>query len=155
MYGKEKNIVGIGCDFQTEKDENLNRKLAIENLSGGEKEKIKWMIENMSLNKAFIFKSQGKSQTEKEKILKDFQKQYIMYRENWHNQPKKAVKDKYYGRKLEEKNINPLCFDIEVASVCDLACPFCYRQYVATPDKIMSKQLAFKLIDQAAELKVP
>ena len=29
------NIVGIGCDFQTEGEES--RKLAIENLSGGEK----------------------------------------------------------------------------------------------------------------------
>ncbi len=155
MYSKEENIVGIGCDFQSEKDENFNRKLAIENLSGGEKEKIKWMIENMSSNKAFIFKSQGKSQTEKKKILNDFQQQYINYRDNWHNQPKKALKDKCYGKKLEEKNINPLCFDIEVASVCDLACPFCYRQYVATPDKIMTKELAFKLIDQASEINVP
>ncbi|MDA8779056.1 radical SAM protein [Candidatus Pelagibacter bacterium] len=155
MYGKDKNIIGIGCDFQSEKDENSDRKLAIENLSGGEKEKIKWMVENMSLNKAFIFKSQGKSEIEKAKILKDFQRKYIIYRENWHNQPKKAVKEKYYGKKLEEKNFNPLCFDIEVASVCDLACPFCYRQYVATPDKIMSKDLAFKLIDQASELNIP
>ena len=41
----------------------------------------------------------------------------------------------------------------EVASVCDLACSFCYRQYVATPDKIT--ELAFKLIDQASKLGIP
>ena len=37
MYNKDKNIVGIGCDFQSENDDNSSRKLAIENLSGGEK----------------------------------------------------------------------------------------------------------------------
>ena len=57
--------------------------------------------------------------------------------------------------KFKEKKFSPLCFDIEVASICDLACAFCYRQYVSTPDKIMKKELAFKLIDQASELNVP
>ncbi len=155
MYNKNKNIVGVGCDLQSENDDNLNRKLAIENLSGGEKEKIKWMVENMISNKAFIFKSKGKSKKEKEKLLRDFQNKYVNYRNDWHNQPKKAVREKYFGEKLKKENFNPLCFDIEVASVCDLACPFCYRQYVATPDKIMTKELAFKLIDQASELNVP
>ena len=96
-----------------------------------------------------------KSKKEKEKVLKLLQNKYIDYRTKWHNQPKDAVKNRSYGDELKDKNINPLCFDIEVASVCDLACPFCYRQYVATPDKIMNKELAFKLIDQAAELNVP
>ena len=58
-------------------------------------------------------------------------------------------------KKFEESQITPLCIDIEVASICDLACPHCYRQFIATPDKIISKELAFKLIDQASELKVP
>ena len=48
-----------------------------------------------------------------------------------------------------------MCVDIELAAICDLACPFCYRQYVATPDKFMDKKLAFKLIDQASEMNVP
>ena len=48
-----------------------------------------------------------------------------------------------------------MCFDIEVASICDLACAFCYRQHISTPDKIMKKELAFKLIRQAAKMKVP
>ena len=60
-----------------------------------------------------------------------------------------------YGDKFEKNNNSPLCFDLEVASACDLACGFCHRQYVSTPDKIMKKDLAFKLIDQAAKLKVP
>ena len=62
---------------------------------------------------------------------------------------------KLHSKKLESKNINPLCIDLEVASVCDLACPHCFRQYIATPDKIMSLDLAYKLIDQLAEQNVP
>ena len=155
MYRIEKKIIGIGCDFQSENEMSSKRKLAIENLSGGEKEKIRWMIANMTENKTFFFKAQGKSKKDREKVLKDLQSKYIDYRTKWYNQPKDAVKSRNYGNELKDKNINPLCFDIEVASVCDLACPFCYRQYVATPDKIMSKELAFKLIDQAAELNVP
>ena len=49
----------------------------------------------------------------------------------------------------------PLCIDLEVASVCDLACPHCFRQFISTPDKIMKKDLAFKLIKQAAKMNVP
>lgn len=48
-----------------------------------------------------------------------------------------------------------MCIDIEVAAVCDLACPHCYRQFIATPDKIMSSELVYKIIDQASELGVP
>ena len=40
-------------------------------------------------------------------------------------------------------------------SICDLACPFCYRSTYATPDKLISDSLAFSVIDQAAELGVP
>ena len=140
MHRIDKKIIGIGCDFQSENEMNSTRKLAIENLSGGEKEKIKWMTANMAENKAFFFQAQKKSKKEKEKVLKLLQNKYIDYRTKWHNQPKDAVKNRSYGDELKDKNINPLCFDIEVASVCDLACPFCYRQYVATPDKIMNKE---------------
>ena len=41
MHRIEKKIIGIGCDFQSENEMNSTRKLAIENLSGGEKEKIR------------------------------------------------------------------------------------------------------------------
>ena len=51
------NIVGIGCDFQNEGDEKT-RKLAIENLSGGNEDRISWMTKNMSQNNVskFIYK---------------------------------------------------------------------------------------------------
>ena len=56
---------------------------------------------------------------------------------------------------MREKGILPLCIDIETAAVCDLACPFCFREYYATPDKLINADFCYNLIDQAAELKVP
>ena len=147
------NIIGIGCDFQSENE--VSRKIAIENLSGGEKDRIKWMTSYMSSNKAFKYISLNKSKSEKEKLLKQFNNRYINYRKNWKNQPIESFNDKLYGQDFRNKRKTPLCFDIEVASICDLACAFCYRQYIATPDKIMKKELAFKLIDQASKLNIP
>ena len=139
------NIIGIGCDFQSENE--VTRKIAIENLSGGEQSRIKWMTSYMSSNKAFKYSSVNKSKSEKKELLKQFNKAYINYRKNWKNQPIESFKYKLYGQNFRDKNKTPLCFDIEVASICDLACAFCYRQYIATPDKIMKKELAFKLIE--------
>ena len=148
------NIVGIGCDFQNESIDN-SRKLAIESLSGGEKERVSWMIENMSSNKAYRYKIIDKNDLEKKNILMSFNENYLLYRKNWKHQPLNSFQQKMYGDKFKKNNKSPLCFDLEVASICDLACGFCYRQYISTPDKIMKKDLAFKLIDQAAELGVP
>ena len=131
------------------------RLLAIKNLKGSEKEKVVWMLANMSKNKVFKYRkklSKGKSD---EDFLEDLKSQYLEYRENWRLQPKKSFKNKLYGKNFKDSKNNPLCIDIEVASVCDLACPHCYRQYISTPDKIMDPDLAFKLIDQASELNVP
>ena len=154
MYRSRNKIVGIGCDFQTESDEN-SRKLAIENLSGGEKQRVSWMISNMYSNKAFKYKTLNKSKKEREEIFKKLCNEYLTYRKNWKNQPLQSFKKKLSGKKFKDENHNPLCFDLEVASICDLACGFCYRQYVSTPDKIMKKELAFDLIDQASKLNVP
>lgn len=147
------NIIGIGCDFQSEIE--VSRKKAIENLSGGEQDRIKWMTNFMSSNKAFKYSSVNKSKSEKKELLEQFNNAYINYRKNWKNQPLESFKHKLYGQNFRNKNKTPLCFDIEVASICDLACAFCYRQYIATPDKIMKKELAFKLIDQASKLNIP
>ncbi len=80
MFKNDNNIIGVGCDFQNEIDSNIKRKLAIENLSGGEKEKIKWMLKNMAFNKAFIFQTEKKSKIEKKKILNELKNRYISYR---------------------------------------------------------------------------
>ena len=152
-YSKSK-IFGVGCDFAYENDKNL-RKYAIENLSGGEQERINWMLKNMHLNKSFAYSSKNKNKTESKNLLKEFKILYIEYRKRWKEQSKISIQNKLYGKKFKEHNFSPLCLDLEVASICDLACSFCYRQYVATPDKIMKTELAFKLIDQAANLRIP
>jgi len=154
MSHLKENILGVGCDFELSNEES-SRKYAIENLSGGEKDRTNWMINNMHLNKSFIYRSKNKNKIEIENLLDDFKKKYVDYRRNWHDQPKLSLQKKLYGKKFKDNKIKPLCLDLEVASICDLACSFCYRQYVATPDKIMKKELAFKLIDQASKLGIP
>ena len=128
---------------------------AIKNLSGSEQDKISFMIENMHINKAFLYCTKDKSNKEQEKILTELKKTYLNYRSGWRKQPQSCFSKKLFGDDFKKLELSPLCIDLELASVCDLACPHCFRQTVATPDKIMSKKLAFKLIDQAAELKVP
>jgi len=151
----ETNILGVGCDFQLESEDNIYRKHAVENLSGGEQEKMDWMLKNMEKNKAFIFASLNKKESEKKQLLTELKENYINYRKKWNIQPKKIFENDEAAKELKKKKLELFCLDIEVASVYDLACSFCYRQYLATPDKIMSKDFAFKLIDEAADLKVP
>jgi MoaA/NifB/PqqE/SkfB family radical SAM enzyme len=128
---------------------------AIQFLSGGEKEKIDWMLSNMEHNKAFIYKSENLTKIEKIKLLEKFKKLYINYRISWKGQPKECFENNIYGNKFKELKKIPLCVDLELASICDLACPHCFRQFIPTPDKIMDKKLAFKLIDEASLLGVP
>jgi MoaA/NifB/PqqE/SkfB family radical SAM enzyme len=133
-----------------------SRQLAIKNLKGSDEElRVSWMLSNMKKNKTFIYFSKRKNEEDKKKLLKDLKNQYTNYRKEWRGNAKTAIKNNLIGKKFNESNIRPLCLDIEVASVCDLACPHCYRQFISTPDKIMSKKLAFKLIKQASKLKVP
>ena len=128
---------------------------AIKNLSGSEQDKINFMMDNMQENKAFLYSIKNKNNEEKKETLVDFKKRYLEYRTNWKGQPNKCFNNNIFGDELKKYNINPLCIDLELAAVCDLACPHCFRQTVATPDKVMEKKLAFKLIDQASELNVP
>lgn len=154
MDNSKLNIVGVGCDFQLEKDDS-SRKLAIESLTNNERDRVEWMVNNMGENKAFKYKSLNKNFEEKKILLENLKNDYLSYRKNWTLQPKNAVMGTTNKSNLKKEKIKPLCFDLEVASICDLACGFCYRQYVSTPDKIMKKELAFELIDQAAKLNIP
>lgn len=82
-------------------------------------------------------------------------KKFFNYRENWKAQPKNIIEKNIFGKNLLENKIVPLCLDIEIASICDLACAFCYRESLATPDKIIKSELFYKLIDQASDMGVP
>ena len=105
------------------------------------------MVLNASENKAIEFynKKYGKS-----KAIDLLIKDYLNYRNAWSKQPKSCIE--------ENKNLidsPPLCVDIETASICDLACPFCYRSALATPDRIIDFDFAINLIDQISQFKVP
>lgn len=109
-----------------------------------------FMVKNMKHNKAFKL-SNNTSNTELLRMQEKFKK----YRKNWAEQPKTIIEKKIDQKNFKKKKIIPLCVDLEVAAVCDLACPHCFRQYISTPDKIMRKELVIKLIDQASEIGVP
>ena len=106
----------------------------------------------------FAFKSyliNNNVQKDYKKILSDFQKRYKEYRSKWHDEA-----NKQYASKIDFLNdtstlSNPLCIDIEVAAICDLGCPHCFREHIITPDKIMSENLFKKIIDSISKLDVP
>ena len=68
-----KKMYCVGCDFELGNEEN-SRKYAIENLSGGEEDRINWMIKHMHLNKSFIYSSKNKNKIEIENLLNEFKK---------------------------------------------------------------------------------
>mgnify|MGYP001207666868 CR=1 FL=1 len=109
-------------------------------------DRVKFMIDNMNENLAFIeYLKLNKNFSEEEKLksLEDFKQRFQLYRTNWKSNPINAYKDNNF------ENYLPLCLDIETASICDLACPHCFREYIITPDKIMNFELYKKIIDTA------
>jgi len=114
-----------------------------------------YMIENMSYNKAYKFVTKINPSIDSSGLLYEFQNKYKNYRRRWHEQPKECINSLNFGSRLLESGNAPLCIDIETASVCDLACPFCYRESLATPDKIMSQNLFKNIVDQAVDMGVP
>jgi len=133
-----------------------SRKIAIKNLKGSDEEmRVSWMLKNMNENKTFKYLIKNEKLENHNILLKSLQERYKTYRSQWRGNAKFAIKNNLIEKRFNDSDIKPLCIDIETASVCDLACPHCYRQFIATPDKIMSKDLAFKLIDQASKLNVP
>ena len=86
------------------------------------------------------------------KILEDFKKKYIDYRKKWNQALNNYDKNNNYTNYLN--NITkPLSVDIETAAICDLACPHCSREYIITPDKLMSFDLYKQLIEQVSDLE--
>lgn len=131
------------------------RTYAIQGRRDGEAERLRHMVEHMQANKAYVHAAQAKGGDPNGQLLEQFRERFRWYRQSWRSLPHQAVENKLHGDAFTAAGHPPLCVDIELAAVCDLACPFCYRQFVATPDKIMDFDLAIRLIDQAAELGVP
>ena len=104
-----------------------------------------YMLRYMNLNRAYTHAISKNSfnTLEKKKILENFKSRYQEYRNNWINALK--VKNK----------AKPLSVDIEIAAICDLACPHCSREFLVTPDKLINFELYKSIIDQAVKLDVP
>ena len=74
-------------------ESNLTQSLryeAIQSLTGGEKEKIDWMLNHMRLNKTFRILSDNADDKKKHELLDSLKDRYIKYRQDWKNQPKKC-----------------------------------------------------------------
>lgn len=113
--------------------------------------RTEYMMQNMEYNEAYI--SLSRHTDDKKKFLENLKKEYKNYRDNWVNVLKKYEDPKNFE---EDKKISPpLSVDIETASICDLACPHCSREYIITPDKIMSFELYKKIIEECVNRKVP
>lgn len=128
---------------------------AIQSREDGEAKRLSYMIENMVHNKAYIYAKEENGGDLDGVLLTTFRDRFQRYRESWRAQPRSAIEQKLTGECFQNSKMTPLCIDIEVAAVCDLACPFCYRQFIATPDKVISDELSFRLIDEAVNLGVP
>lgn len=130
------------------------RKFAVNTLNSRE-DRIKVAIDKMEFNQAYKYASQQANGDPDRSILKEFQQRFFDYRKNWRSQPERMTNGISSIDLMRRDKVVPLSIDIEVASVCDLACPFCYRQHIATPDSLMNPDLCYNILDQCAELGVP
>ncbi|MEK9723186.1 MAG: radical SAM/SPASM domain-containing protein [Rhodospirillaceae bacterium] len=128
------------------------RKFAIQGRRNAEADRIAHMDRHMDRNRAY---RAAAASGDDGRILQAFRDRFRRYREQWREQPRHAVAERLTGDAFAATGAVPLCVDIEVATVCDLACPFCFRQTYATPDKVIADDLCFRIIDQAVELGVP
>ena len=119
-------------------------------------DKITYMNENMEFNLAYIshLKKLGIDDDDKS-ILKSYRERYKKYRVDWLESPKKQYLDHSEFLSTKGQIPNPLCVDIETASICDLGCPHCFRDYIMTPDKVMSEELFNKIIQMVSQLEIP
>jgi MoaA/NifB/PqqE/SkfB family radical SAM enzyme len=111
-----------------------------------------YMIANMSHNLAYKLSLENTTHLDDREHLEHLTSVYKLYRSLWRHQCEIFTDD---IKPNATNSLRLLCVDIETASICDLACPHCYRQYEATPDKVINFDLAISIIDQAAEMSVP
>ena len=116
-------------------------------------DKTKYALENMRYNLSYIeYLRKKNTHDDDSKILNEFKQKFLNYRESWKNLYAQNIDDFNY---LSSSIAGPLCVDIETASICDLACPHCFREYILTPDKIMNFEMYKKIIDEIVLLGVP
>ena len=139
------------ADIASTKQEILKGSSRLYSQNNNPFDRVRYMIDNMHLNKAYL--SLSKNTQNKEQLLSKLKKDYKIYRERWVNVHENYKNDQNFssGNKL----LPPLSIDIETAAICDLACPHCSREYIITPDKIMKFELYKKIVDECVKLEVP
>ena len=131
------------------------RQLAIQSRKNAESERVDYALWYMAENKAYRYAAERAGGDPDGRLLQEFRDRYQAYRQGWRGQPREAMARNLTGAAFAASGMQPLCVDIEVAAVCDLACPFCFRQYIVTPDKIISEDLYARLIEECGRLGVP
>lgn len=131
------------------------RRYAIQGIQDSEADRLAYMIENMPANKAYQYAVERAGGDPEGRLLEEYRERFRWYRNGWRGIPRQAIENKLHHETFRETGFPPLSVDIETAAVCDLACPFCFRQWIATPDKVMGEDLYYSIIDQAAEMGVP
>lgn len=134
---------------------SVERQSAIQGRKNSDAARLNHAIVHMARNKAYRYAVERAGGDPDGKLLADFVERFRHYRAGWRGNPRIAIERKLHHAAFEAMGFPPLCVDLETAAACDLACPFCYRQWIATPDKVMPEALYYRLIDQCAELGVP
>jgi hypothetical protein len=101
------------------------RRYAIQGRKNWEEERIAHGIAHMSSNKAYRYAVERAGGDPEGRILKDFATRFENYRRGWRAYPRRAIEEGLHDRYVSATGNPPLCVDIEVAAVCDLACAFC------------------------------
>ena len=117
--------------------------------------RVNYMVDNIQMNKSFDYLKKNSNEKDFQTLKKILIKKYLDYRNAWNNQPSLSIFNKLSSQEFKKNKAIPLCLDIETAALCDLACPFCFREYTATPDKIIDEKVCYDLIDQAADIGIP
>ena len=131
------------------------RSYVIEGKTDLEAARVAFGVAEMPSNKAYRSAVERAGGDPDGTVLRRFQDRFRWYRESWRALPAQSVAEKRWGEEFAALDYPPLCVDVESAAVCDLACPFCFRQWIATPDKIIDFELFRRIVDQCAAMGVP
>ena len=131
------------------------RRYAVQGKGNSEAERVAYAVTHMAANKAYRYAAERAGGDPDGSILAAHCERFRAYRAGWRGYPREAVARKLHATYYQETGHPPQSVDLEVAAICDLACPFCYRQWIATPDKLITDALCGRLLDQCGALGVP
>jgi len=154
-YFLEGSMTSLKGNYKIEKGEVLTGSGLLKCKKIAKPDRVRYMLQHMHENAVFKDAGSQCDETSRDQLLGKCVENYGEYRKDWKEQPQTCIRDTILGPEMLQRGITPLCIDIETAAICDLACPFCFREYYATPDKLIDSDFCFKLLDQAAELGVP